>query len=103
MFGWAGQRLRVDLTKGVITKEPLDYDYRRKWLGGRGYNSEVIYREVPPEVDAFDPENRVCFGVGPISGTAAPSTGRVTVSCKSPLTDGLGDSNMGGTWGAELK
>jgi aldehyde:ferredoxin oxidoreductase len=103
MYGWAGQRLRVDLTKGAIIKEPLDYEYRRKWLGGRGFNSEVIYREVPPEVDAFDPENRVCFGVGPISGTAAPSTGRVTVSCKSPLTDGHGDSNMGGHWGAELK
>jgi aldehyde:ferredoxin oxidoreductase len=27
----------------------------------------------------------------------------VTVSCKSPLTGGFGDSNMGGHWGAELK
>ena len=49
MYGWAGQRLRVDLTTGTITKEPLSYEYRRKWIGGRGFNSEVIYNEVPRE------------------------------------------------------
>ena len=103
MYGWCGQRLRIDLSKGTITKESLSYEYRRKWIGGRGMNSEVIYREVPPNLDPLDPDARVCFGVGPISGTAAPATGRVTVSCKSPLTGGFGDSNMGGHWGAELK
>ncbi len=103
MYGWAGQRLRVNLTTGDITKEPLSYEYRRKWIGGRGFNSDVIYNEVPTHLDPFDPEARVCFGMGPISGTAAPSTGRVTVSCKSPLTGGFGDSNMGGHWGAEVK
>jgi aldehyde:ferredoxin oxidoreductase len=103
MYGWAGQRLRVDLSSGKITKEPLTYEYRRKWLGGRGFNSDIIYNEVPPSLDPFHPNARVCFGVGPISGTAAPSTGRVTVTCKSPLTGGFGDSNMGGHWGAELK
>ena len=103
MYGWAGQRLRVNLTTGEITKEPLSYEYRRKWIGGRGFNSDVIYNEVPAHLDPYDPEARVCFGMGPISGTAAPSTGRVTVSCKSPLTGGFGDSNMGGHWGAEVK
>ena len=103
MNGWAGQRLRVDLTTGKITKEPLSYEYRRKWIGGRGFNSDVIYNEVPANMDPYDPKARVCFGVGPVSGTAAPSTGRVTVSAKSPLTGGFGDSNMGGHWGAELK
>jgi aldehyde:ferredoxin oxidoreductase len=103
MYGWTGKRLRVDLTTGKITKEPLSYEYRKKWLGGRGFNSDIIYNEVPPELDPFDPKNRVCFGVGPVSGTAAPSTGRVTVTTKSPLTGGFGDSSMGGHWGAELK
>ena len=103
MYGWAGQRLRVNLTTGEIKKEPLSYEYRRKWIGGRGFNSDVIYNEVPVHLDPYDPEARVCFGMGPISGTAAPSTGRVTVSCKSPLTGGFGDGNMGGHWGAEVK
>lgn len=103
MNGWAGQRLRVNLSTGEITKEPLSYEYRRKWIGGRGFNSEVIYNEMPPNIDPYDPEARVCFGIGPVSGSAAPSTGRVTVTAKSPLTGGFGDSNMGGHWGAEVK
>ncbi len=103
MYGWAGKRLRVNLSTGEILTEPLSYEYRRKWIGGRGFNSDVIYNEVPPGLDPFDPEARVCFGVGPVSGSAAPSTGRVTITCKSPLTGGFGDSNMGGHWGAELK
>ena len=103
MYGWCGKRLRVNLTTGEIKKEPLGYEYRRKWIGGRGMNAEVIYSEVPPDLAPLDPKARVCFGVGPISGTAAPATGRVTVSCKSPLTGGFGDSNMGGHWGAQLK
>jgi len=103
MYGWAGKRLRVDFTTGEIISEPLSYEYRRKWVGGRGFNSDVIYNEVPIDLDPFDPEARVCLGVGPVSGSAAPSTGRVTVTCKSPLTGGFGDSNMGGHWGAEIK
>ena len=64
MDGWAGQRLRVDLTKGTIKKESLTLEYRKKWMGGRGFNSDVIYNEVPPEMSPFDPRTRVCFGVG---------------------------------------
>lgn len=82
MYGWAGQRLRLDFTKADIIKEPLSYEYRRKWIGGRGFNSDVIYNEVPPEMSPFDPRARVCIGVGPMNGSAAPATGRVTVSCK---------------------
>ena len=55
MNGWAGQRLRVNLSTEEITKEPLSYEYRRKWLGGRGFNSEVLYNEMPVNIDPFDP------------------------------------------------
>ena len=62
MHGWAGKRLRLDFTKGDIIKEPLSYEYRRKWIGGRGFNSDIIYNEVPPEMSPFDPRTRVCLG-----------------------------------------
>lgn len=101
--GWRGKRIRFNLTKGTWDVEETPYEYRRKWLGGRGYNSEVLYNNVPVDVDPLSPENVVCLGVGPLSGTFGPSTGRVTVTAKSPLTGGFGDSNMGGHWGAELK
>ncbi|NYT01732.1 MAG: aldehyde ferredoxin oxidoreductase family protein [Methanosarcinales archaeon] len=103
--GWTGQRLRVDLDSGSFQTEEMPGSYREKWLGGRGFNSEVLYREVGPEVEAFSPENRLIFGVGPLTGTFAPSCGRTTVTSRSPMgsPEGFGDSNMGGHFGAELK
>ena len=49
--GWTGKRLRVDLSSGLVNVEDIDRSYRMKWLGGRGFNSELLYREVGPDVD----------------------------------------------------
>ena len=101
--GWTGKRLRVDLTSGSIEAEKIDQIYQKKWLGGRGFNSELLYREVGPEVDPLSPGNLLIFGVGPLTGTFAPASSRTTITAKSPLGGGFGDSNMGGHWGPELK
>jgi aldehyde:ferredoxin oxidoreductase len=39
--GWTGKRLRVDLNSGVVKVEEIEKSYREKWLGGRGFNSEL--------------------------------------------------------------
>jgi aldehyde:ferredoxin oxidoreductase len=101
--GWTGKRLRVDLSSGKTSVEEIEEKYRKKWLGGRGFNSELLYREVGPDVEPLGPDNRLIFGVGPLTGTFAPSSGRTTVTARSPLGGGFGDSNMGGHWGPELK
>lgn len=101
--GWTGKRLRVDLSSGLVSAEEIDRSYRIKWLGGRGFNSKLLYSEVGPDADPLGPDNRLIFGVGPLTGTFAPSCGRTTVTARSPLGGGFGDSNMGGHWGAELK
>jgi len=101
--GWTGKRLRIDLSRGTTSVEEIGESYRKKWLGGRGFNSELLYREVGPDVDPLGPENLLIFGVGPLTGTFAPSSGRTTVTARSPLGGGFGDSNMGGHWGPELK
>ncbi|OPX90575.1 MAG: putative oxidoreductase YdhV [Pelotomaculum sp. PtaB.Bin104] len=103
--GWKGKRLRVNLSERTVRIEDIDGAYRDKWLGGRGFNSALLYQEVGPEVDPFSAENRLIFGVGPLTGTFAPSSGRTTVTAKSPMGSppGFGDSSMGGHWGPELK
>jgi len=102
-YGWTGRRLRVDLSSGRSRVEEIDPAYMKKWLGGRGFNSELLYREVGPDIDPLGPDNLLIFGVGPLTGTFAPSSGRSTVTARSPLSGGFGDSNMGGHWGPELK
>ncbi len=104
LFGYAGKILHVDLTSGRIWKEDLSEELRRKFIGARGINVKLWWDLVRrPNIDPLSPDNPLVFGVGPLACTTAPSNGRVTVTCKSPLTDLYMKSNGGGHWGAELK
>lgn len=99
----AGIVLKIDLTDSEIKKEPLSPAFARKYLGASGFNSAKLFELVKPEVEALSPANVLMFGVGPLSGTLAPGSSRLTVTAKSPLTDIFGDSNMGGSFATELK
>lgn len=102
-YGWMGKILRVDLSKGKIVKGPLPEELRYNFIGGRGINSKVLYDETGPETDPLGPENKLIIGTGPVTGTLVPTSGRFTVTAKSPLTGILGDANAGGSFGPELK
>lgn len=101
-LGHTGFRLRVNLTERKTRIEEIPEEYARKWMGGRGFNMEVFFREIPVDANPRGPENLLIFGVGPLTGTSFPGS-RINVSGKSPHTGYLGDSNAGGFFGAELK
>ncbi len=101
-YGWAGEILYVDLTKKKISRISTA-KYSRMFIGGRGINSKFIYDMVSPKTDPYDPMNVLMFGTGPLTGTSAPSSSRVDIAAKSPVTGLMGMSNIGGFWGAELK
>lgn len=105
MYGWAGTILRVDLTSGTIEKRSLDPLFAKQFLGGRGFNSRILFDEFDPAVaDPFDPRNVICVSCGALGGTLAPSSGRTTISVgRSSLTGVFGDGNAGGFFGPELK
>ena len=95
---YGGTILRVDLSSGNIEKQPTAA-YADKWLGGRGFNTRVLYKELEPDIGALSPENVLMFSVGPLTGSMFPGSGRVEVAAKSPVTGIQGMSNMGGYWG----
>ena len=64
--------LRVDLTHGKITKETMEENLLRDYIGGIGIGVRIVYDEVPPGVDALDPQSRLVFAVSPLTGTALP-------------------------------
>ena len=80
-------------------------DYADRFLGGRGIAAKIYWDEVPPEMKAFDPENRLIFAVGPLAGFKGVSGSRWQVCGKSSLTtpEYFNYSNLGGNWGAQLK
>jgi aldehyde:ferredoxin oxidoreductase len=102
-MSWAGKILRVDLTLGTVTSEPLNMAWAQTYLGSRGLGSKYLVSEVDPKVDPLAPENKIIWATGPLTGTMASTGGRYTVITKSPLTGAIACSNSGGYWGAELK
>lgn len=101
--GYSGTILRINLTNGKVTKEKLRQDFAKMYLGGRGFNSRHLFDLVPKGIDPLSPENVFLISVGPLDGTMAPSSGRYTITTKSPLTGAIGDANSGGHFGPELK
>ncbi len=103
MHGWCGKVLRIDLSKGAVTSEPLDPRVARDYIGGRGFGIYYLAREVRPSCDPLGPENKIIMAAGPLTGTAAPTGARYVVTTKSPLTGAITCSNSGGNFPAELK
>ena len=103
-FGYAGKILRVDLSSSSTRNVPT-LDYAEKFIGGRGIAAKIYWDEVPPEVDAFDTENRLIFATGPLAGIPVLGGSRWQVCGKSPTTtpQQFCYGNLGGRWGAELK
>lgn len=87
--------LRVNMTSGVISSQPLPEKYRM--LGGRGLSSRVVLDEVPADCDPLGPMNKLVFAAGLLGGTYLSSANRLSVGGKSPLTGGIKESNAGGT------
>lgn len=99
----SGKILRIDLTSESFKEEEIEEETRRKFLGGRGLGTKILYDELPAGTDPFSAENIVVIAVGPLTGTKTPSSGRHVVVSKSPATGGVTFTSSGGTWAAELR
>lgn len=104
LFGWTGQILRVDLSSGKISKESSE-ELVKKFIGGIGLGAKIMWDEISPETQPFDPDNKLLFLTGPLTGTLAPTSGRIEVCTKAPGTDPVSctRSGIGGSFGPELK
>src|SRR3990172_10825289 len=103
MNGYADTILRVDLSTDTIKKEPTPEDWKRDFVGGRGFCTKIIYDEVPAGAGPRGPENKVVLSTGPLTGTFMPACCRTAFAAKSPATGGYGDALVGGHPGAEIK
>lgn len=93
----------VDLTTRRVTISETPRDLVRKFVGGRGLNMYYLYKYLEPGTDALAPENPLILGAGILTGTGAPNSGRHSVTTKSPESGILGDSNIGGFFGPEMR
>jgi aldehyde:ferredoxin oxidoreductase len=103
-YGYAGNILRIDLSSGKISRTPTA-EYADRFLGGRGIAAKIYWDEVPANVSAFDPENRLIFATGPLAGFSGLSGSRWQVCGKAPAMtpEEFSYCNLGGRWGGQLK
>jgi len=99
----AGKILIVDLTNGKINEKPISDEMVEKYLGSRGISAKILWDETDKNTEPLGSDNVLIFSAGTLTGTFAPSSGRVTVTFKSPTTNMYFKSTTGGHWGSKLK
>lgn len=102
-MSWTKKVMRVNLTRGEVTEEPLNMEWAQQYLGQRGLATKYFVEEVDPKCDPLSPENKFIMVTGPLTGTSASTGGRYSVVTKGPLTGAIACSNSGGYLGNELK
>lgn len=103
LYGTTGKLLRVDLNTGSWEVETLSEEFYRKYPGGKALAGYILLKEMPAKVDPLSPENVLVIANGLLTGAPVSTATRYTVSGRSPLTNGYGESEAGGFWGPELK
>ena len=92
--------LRLNMADLSYRLEEVPAKYQH--LGGRGLTSTIVHDEVPPLCHPLGPNNKLVFAPGIVTGTVAPTSARVSVGAKSPLTGGIKESNAGTSWGQHV-
>ena len=63
---YTGRVLRLDLTALTATVEPLDEDWARLYVGGKGLLLRYLFAELAPGTDALAPENPLILATRPV-------------------------------------
>lgn len=101
MTGYTGKSVRVDLSEGRSEIFGTPAELCRRFIGGRGLGVALMREHI---TRAFDSEEMpIIFATGPLVGTAAPTSGRLSVVSRSPLTSTVFDCSVGGRFATELK
>jgi len=114
MKGVNGKILEVNLTSAEIKTVSLHESDAKHFLGGRGLGMKLLHDYLPgPGVDPMGPDNPLLFMPGLFCGYPIPSSSRMTMVTKSPMTSPktkkyahsstISYSNVGGFIGAEIK
>jgi aldehyde:ferredoxin oxidoreductase len=102
-YGYNGKILHVDLTNGELSVEEPEEAFYRKYLGGSAMGMHYILRDMPKGADPLGSENVLTLMAGVTTGAPISGQSRLNANAKSPISGGIGDSQSGGFFPAELK
>ena len=88
--------VRINVNSEIINYESISKDSKYYLLGARGLTSQIVHDEVPPSCDPLSADNKLIIANGLLTGSPFPNSARTSVGAKSPLTNGIKESNVGG-------
>ena len=92
--------IRVDMTNQTVSVEA--FPDRWQWLGGRALSARILLEECDATCEPLGADNVFILAPGLLAGSSAPTSGRLSVGGKSPLTGGIKEANVGGDAGQDL-
>ncbi|HSW61934.1 MAG TPA: aldehyde ferredoxin oxidoreductase family protein [Dissulfurispiraceae bacterium] len=101
MSGYTFRSIHVDLTASTVEIVPTPESLRDEYLGGRGFGVSLLADFMSWSYNSH--EMPIIFATGPLVGTASPTSGRMSVVSRSPLTGTIFDCSVGGRFGTMLK
>lgn len=104
ILGYAGKLLEVNLSTRGIKTIMLDDSILKDYVGGRGLAAKILWDRLGSKWEKVNPlgmENVLLFLTGPLTGYFPG--GRTCVSGKSPQSNGMIGSTVGGEFGVELR
>lgn len=103
MKGYAGKILRIDLSNGDLDIRNLPEKVCREYIGGKGFGAKILFEQMDPKTNPYDPANLLIFATGPVTGTTLSGAAKFCAIFKSPLTGIWGESQCGGYFAPQLK
>ncbi len=101
MYGWCGKIARINLSDQTGWVDTADPDILKTFIGGRGLSGYYLREKIT--LDWNHPDMPLLFFAGPLVNTRSPTSGRMTIMSRSPLTGTVGDSSVGGSFAHQLK
>ena len=95
--------VRINLTTGSVEHEKLSKEFCKKYIGGYGFVSKILWDECPVGIDPFDPRNPFIMAIGPFPGTIVPTSSKYTLGAKAPLSGRIGFAISSGSCGAQMR
>jgi aldehyde:ferredoxin oxidoreductase len=103
MYAYTGKILHIDMTTRKTRVEKVSPEFLKRYLGGVGLATRLVYDNTPAGCDPLGPDNALCFACSAFAGTTMPVGTKHGVASKSPLTGLIGDSLSGSHFSEMLR
>jgi len=90
--GYFGRVLVADVTSGTSQSRPLPDSVLRRYIGGSGLGTWLLWQLGTPGGDPLGPRAPLAFVFSPLVGTPLTTSAKFAVVAKSPLTGMLTDA-----------